>query len=187
MTNIVSDVSSIDRLRHRLIGPCKCMRLLAALWFLSSAAQTIWNWSDRTKILDNYSRWLKIDVTQAPAFDYALASFLLLVDHLVAFGIFVAVWRLTATCMAGHVFSLAASKGLKQIANAAFLSLSADILIRHLVQLVLTWHAPSSGFPLKLALNSIDALHLLIICFIFSLGQMFKTAAEIAEEQAGFV
>lgn len=96
------------------------------------------------------------------------------------------VWRLFSLYLKGHVFSAEAAAWLHRAGAIGVLALAADVAARPLLAWILAAQAPGGllGF---VRVGPTDLMLGLLFVGVLALAQVFRAAAEIAEEHAQFV
>ncbi len=181
------------RLRARISWLCHLIRITAVLWAGWILASIVWGWWNNTdttaKIADNLGRYLSADLTglsnpQVMA-TFAGALVLWLFDAAIVY----CVWRLFGTYLEGRIFTVDAAVWLRRLGITLLAALLAEVVWRPLSLIILIGHMFQSR-PWLLsgqALIPFDLLRVLFCLFVVMLGQIFKTAAEIADDHARIV
>jgi hypothetical protein len=182
------------RLRARISWLCHLIRITAVLWAGWILASIVWGWWNSTdttaKIADNLGRYLSADLTglsnpQVMA-TFAGALVLWLFDAAIVY----CVWRLFGTYLEGRIFTVDAAVWLRRLGITLLAALLAEVVWRPLSLIILIGHAhvPVAAVLLSgQALIPFDLLRVLFCLFVVMLGQIFKTAAEIADDHARIV
>src|SRR5215831_21319370 len=80
-------------LRARIGWICHALRIAAVLWITWNLAFTIFNWSDKAWLLQNYQRLFSVDLDVSAA-RYAAAFAAIMVSLAVGAVVVVCIWRL---------------------------------------------------------------------------------------------
>jgi hypothetical protein len=96
------------------------------------------------------------------------------------------IWRLARAYLDGHVFTVEAAERLRAVALAGVAAWVADLLARPPGAALIST-ALLKQDPLHQWFHPLDLLHFMFFGFLFGLSVVFRTAAEIASENAQFV
>jgi hypothetical protein len=159
------------------------VRLLAVLWLL-------WNIANVTRNLANV--WHILSLDRSGHGRLLLAAIVLAVGCLLLIAaVSYCIWRLMGVYVTGRIFAVAAAVWMRRAGALGLAGVLASILWRRLLILVFTRHLhPSPGDLLFAPGNLVipaDLLRALFCLYILALGQIFKAAAEIAEDHARIV
>jgi len=175
-------------LRARIGWICHALRIAAVLWITWNLAFTIFNWSDKARLLQNYQRLFSVDLDVSAA-RYAAAFAAIMVSLAVGAVVVVCIWRLAGTYLAGRVFTLDAALWLRRTGLAGISAVIVSVLMRIVMASILVGQfvpiSPSYGYYIYLLPQ--DLLHAIFAVFVFALAHIFKAAAEMAEDQAQIV
>jgi hypothetical protein len=185
---------SQSRLRARISWLCHLIRVTALLWAGWILVGIVWGWWNRTdttaKIADNLGRYLSADLT-ALSNPQVMATFAgALVLWLFDAAIVYCVWQLFGTYLQGRIFTVDAAVWLRRLGITLLAALLAEIIWRPLSLIIPIGHAHVPVATVLLsgqALIPFDLLRVLFCVFVVMLGQIFKTAAEIADDHARIV
>jgi hypothetical protein len=176
--------SARPELGRRIAWLAHLVRLLAAVWLL-------WNVVNVSRNLANVWHILSLDRTgHGPlllgAIVLAMGTTLMLIA-----AVFYCVWRLMGMYVTGRIFALAAAVWMRRAGVLGLAGSLASILWRRLQLLVFTGHLHPAPSDLLFALGNLvtpaDLLRVLFCLYVLALGQIFKAAAEIAEDHARIV
>jgi len=173
-------------LRSRIGWICQAIRIGAVIWIIWVVILVVMVWSDRSAMLVNYGRFLGVDLSGVSTRQYASAFALGLVDCAVAGGVPFCLWRLSATYLAGRVFTVDAALWLRRTGLAAMAAVGTDVVLRLVISAIFTGRVvlvPAQG----LFINPQDLLHVILAMFLLSLASIFKAAAELADDHAQIV
>src|SRR5262245_38177844 len=127
-------------LRSRIGWICQAIRIAAVVWIAWVVVIVVMVWSDRTTMLENYGRFLGVDVGGVSTGRYALAFALGLFDCAVAAGVPFCLWRLSGTYLAGRVFTVDAALWLRRTGLAAMAAVATDMVLRLVISALFTGH-----------------------------------------------
>jgi hypothetical protein len=185
--------ASQSRLRARISWLCHLIRIAALLWAGWILVSIVWGWYrglDAPMIAGNLGRFLNADLSglsnaQVKA-TFVGALGLWLFDAAIVY----CIWRLFGTYLRGRIFTVDAAIWLRRLGITGLAALLAEIVWRRLVLIILTIHAHVPVATLLLSsrpLIPFDLLRLLFSLLVVMLGQIFKTAAEMADDHARIV
>ncbi|HEY2533114.1 MAG TPA: DUF2975 domain-containing protein [Xanthobacteraceae bacterium] len=159
------------------------VRLLAVLWFL-------WNLVNISRNLTNVWHLLSVDRNgHGPLLLGAIV--LAMGSLLLTAAVFYCIWRLMGVYVRGRIFAVAAAVWMRRAGALGLGGSLASILWRRLQLLVFSGHLHPTPGDLLFALGNLvtpaDLLRVLFCLYVLALGQIFKAAAEIAEDNARIV
>ena len=183
-------------LRARISWLCHLIRIAAVLWAGWILVLILWNWSrngpDNTaKIAEGLGRALNADLSGLS--DTQVASVFAGSLGLWAFSAAISycVWRLFGTYLQGRIFTVDAAIWLRRLGITGLTAVLVEVVWRRLFLFILTSHAHVPAATLLVSgpapLIPFDLLRILFCLFVVMLGQIFKTAAEMADDHARIV
>jgi hypothetical protein len=174
-------------LRARIGWICHALRIAAVLWITWNLAFVVYYWSDKAQILQNYGLLFSADLGDVSAARYAAAFAAVMVSLAVGAVVVVCIWRLAGTYLTGRVFTVDAAVWLRRTGLAGISAVIVSVLVRIVIASILVGQfvpiSPRGYFYLLPQ----DLLHTIFAIFVFALAYIFKTAAEMAEDQAQIV
>ena len=178
---------SVAALRARIGWLCQILRFAAPAYALWVLVLLVLHWSDASEVTRAYSHWLRAELVEVPA-SQRLAGFLV---HMIPWGLTALacgyLWKLFSGFLAGQVFSLEAALTLRRLALAGLASVTADLVARPILSVLMTIHLPPGSRHLGFFVLPHDMLNLMFLGGLLALAQVFKVAAEIAEDNAAIV
>src|SRR5262249_16186606 len=99
------------------------------------------------------------------------------------------IWRLFGVYLGGRIFTEEAAAWVQRVGVSGLIAVLVSLVMRRVVWLILTSHA-------DLALSTrlftqfvipIDLLEVLFCLFVLAIGRVFKTAVQIADDNASIV
>jgi hypothetical protein len=174
-------------LRRRIARLCRMLRIAAVLYAVWGLIGILVLWNDPASVGTAWNARLRIDVGVVPG-PQRLAG---LTVCLVTWG-FVAtaclhLWWLTSEFLAGRIFTLDAAALLRRTALAGLAAGISDILFRPLIFVLMTLHMPPGQRQVGLFLMPSDLLDLMLLAGFLALAEVFRAAAEIADDNAQIV
>ena len=179
-------------LRGRIGWLCQLIRIAAPGWPTWNLALLLWNWHwrDLAKITENLGRALNADLqglsyTQLD-FAFALALGLVAFQAAVSY----CIWRLFGAFLQGRIFTVDAAIWMRRIGITELVAVLVSVVARRVTVFILTSHAHlpattvlSFGQPVV----PFDLVQVMFCLFVIGLAQIFKTAAEMADDHARIV
>ena len=182
-----STVTPEAALRERIGGLCRVLRLAALAYPSWIFVLLALHWSNADEVTRAYSHWLRATLSEVPA-PQRLGGFLV---QMVPWGLTVAacwnLWKLFSGFLGGRVFTLDAALTLRCLSLFGLAATLIDFLSRPLLSILTSIHmAPGSRY-LAFFFDPHDLLDLMFLGGLLALAQVFKVAAEIAEDNAAIV
>jgi hypothetical protein len=178
---------SVEALRARIGWLCQVLRFAAfayAAWVFVLLAL---HWSNAADVTRAYEHWLKADLVEVPASQRA-GGFLV---QMVSWGLTSVacwnLWKLFSGFLAGRVFTVDAATTLRRLALAGLTAVAVDMLSRPLLSILVSIHMPPGSRHVGFFFHTNDMLNLMFLGGLVALAQVFKVAAEIAEDNAAIV
>jgi hypothetical protein len=179
-------------LRARIGWLCHLIRIGAVGWPAWNLGLLVWNWHwrDLAKITENLGHALNADLRglSSAQLDSAFALALGLVAFQAA--VSYCIWRLFGTFLQGRIFTVDAAIWMRRIGVAGLVAVLASVVARRVILFILTSHAHlpattilSFGQPVV----PFDLVQVIFCLFVIGLAQIFKTAAEMADDHARIV
>jgi hypothetical protein len=175
-----------DSLRERVRRICQTVRYAALAWFAWTTLLTFWVWLHRAEYLDKSLRFHGIDPAGVSELGYWGGFATMIVDLGAVAWLVSTIWRLMQGYIDGQIFTVAASQKLRAVAVAGFLATAVDIVMR-IASVALVSTALLAKLPAWRWLDPQHLLYALICGFLLALAAIFKTAAEIVEDNAQIV
>ncbi|MGD0187542.1 MAG: hypothetical protein ABSC25_20145 [Roseiarcus sp.] len=173
-------------LRNRIAATCHAIRLAAVVWIAWTLGLVVYAYSDRAGFVAKLAGHYGLDPSSFAAGRYWTAFAVVLADWSVSAILVAMLWRLTRGYLAGEIFTAQAAFRLRAVAFAGFAATIADIVARPVQFALLSPDLPSK-VPLYGYLNPQDLLYAIISGFLLGLAIIFRTAAEIADDNAQIV
>ena len=178
---------SVVALRGRIGWLCQTLRFAALAYAAWVYVLLAMHWSNADDVTRAYSHWLKADLLEVPSIQRA-AGFLV---HMVPWGLLVGacvnLWLLFSGFLAGRVFTVDAALTLRRLSLYGLAAEAADMIARPLLSMLMTIHMPPGSRHIGFFFQPNDLLNLMFLGGLLALAQVFKVAAEIAEDHAAIV
>lgn len=173
-------------LRTRIAWLCHAVRITAVVWFLWKL--TIWALiaSEPTAQIGRVARKYEIDPAAISNFSFWSAVGVGMFGAVLSGPLVYFIWRLTRAFLDGRIFTVESAVLLRNTGLAGFVATLAGLATRSLSIVVLS---PAVLDKLRFYewLQPDDFLYFFISAFVFALGAILKTAAEIAEDHRQIV
>lgn len=174
-------------LRARIGWLCHLLRLAALAYAVWVFVLVALHWSDGPEVTRVYSHLLRTTLTEVPQGQRVGGFLVQMVSWGLLVGSCVAMWRLFSGFLAGRVFTLDAALTLRCVALFGLAAETVDMLGRPLVSVLVSIHMPPGQRHLGFFFQTNDLLNLMFLGGLLALAQVFKVAAEIAEDNAAIV
>jgi hypothetical protein len=157
-----------------------------AAWLLIGEA---WAWSDPAKIASTVGHHLNTDLGAISASQFAFAFAAIVVAWLVCAAVAYCIWRLFGAYLDGRIFTADAAAWMQRIGGAGLIAVLVGIVARRIDWLILTSHAelPLSTRMFTMLVVPMDLLQIFFCLFVLAVGRVFKTAVQIADDNASIV
>lgn len=178
---------SVEALRARIGWLCQALRFAALAYAAWVFVLLALHWSNADDVTRAYSHWLRADLLEVPAAQRA-GGFLV---HMIPWGLTVVacwnLWTLFTGFLAGRVFTVDSALTLRRLALAGLAAVAVDMIARPLLSVLVSVHMPPGSRHIGFFLQPNDMLNLMFLGGLLALAQVFKVAAEIAEDAAAIV
>lgn len=173
-------------LRQKIGWLCQLIRYAAIIWSAWIFYLIVDFWRDREKVAAAYARAFDFAATPLSDAHYFSAFGLQLLAWSLSALVAAALWRLFSRYLAGEIFTVSAALALQRLAMVGAAALIIGIVERPIVFALATGgQAAATRHPPLFQPN--DLLDAIFVVFLFSLGFIFKTAAEMAEDHAQII
>jgi hypothetical protein len=172
----------MSTLKHKVAGLCHLIRWASLAWIGWTLAIILKKWTNIEVLKQTWGRYLNLDLTALPASHHAAAFSVILLDWAIAALLVVFVWRLFGCYLRGSIFTTEAVTQMRNIGLAGVASVTADMIARPLIQVLLSWHLGAGGRSFSFWAEPNDILHILMALFVVALAHIFKAGVEIADD-----
>jgi DUF2975 family protein len=176
-------------LRQKIGWLCHLTRAAALGWAVWMFIAMMRVWADPERTAGMVGRYLNADLgvvsSSQVAWGFALQAAAWIPMAAVAY----CIWRLFGTYLQGRIFTGDAAAWVQRIGIAGLTAVAVSIVIRRIEWLILTSHA-GLAFNTRLFTQVIvpnDLLQVLFSLFVLALGHVFRTAVQIADDNASIV
>jgi hypothetical protein len=176
-------------LRGRIGRLCHLIRAVTIGWIGWTLLATIWAWSDQAKLVGNLGHYLNADLSGITQAEYLWAAIVGVSAWTPVVAVGYCMWRLVGTYLDGRIFTVDAAAWMRRLGIAGLVAVLVDIVFRRIIWWILTSHG---NIPLSTRLYTQvvvpqDLLYIVFCLFVVAIAHIFKTAAEIAEDNARIV
>lgn len=182
-----SPAPTVEALRARIGRLCQILRFAAAAYATWVFVALAFHWSDAAAVARTYGHWLHADLGETPAFQRAAGFLIQMVPWGLTVGACVNLWLLFSGFLAGRVFTVDAALTLRRLSLFGLAAVAVDMVSRPILSILVTIHLPPGSRHIGLFFQPDDLSNLMFLGCLLALGQVFKTAAEIAEDHAAIV
>jgi hypothetical protein len=176
-----------DGLRRRITLLCRLLRGAAVLYALWGLIGLLVLWHDPTAVDTAWNHRLGVDVGPVPWQQRLGGLIVCLVTWTFVAGACLNLWWLTTEFLAGRIFTLDAAALLRRTALHGLAAGLSDILFRPVIFVLMTLHMPPGQRQIGVFLMPADLLDVMLLCGFLALAEVFRAAAEIADDHASFV
>lgn len=178
----------LGHLRNKIGVLCHAVRAMSVAYLVWQLLDMMRFWMDGPRVEAVYRRTLKMslpaisELQRIEAFAIQMFVWLLLLLTVVS------IWKLLGGFLRGSIFTVGAARNLQGVGLFGAATVVAGVATLPIMALVVSSHVPS---PVSLhAANFLEPqalLHLTFCLMIVALAHVFRTAAELAEDNEGFV
>lgn len=185
----VSNALAQEALRERIAWLCHLTRAVAAGWAIWILIAAMRGWSDPAKITKMLGTYLNADLGTVTSWQIAAGFVVQIAAWIPGAAISYCVWRLFGGYLHGRIFTADAALWVERIGIAGLTTVAVGIVARRIEWLILTSHSDLSLGTRLLTQFLVpgDLLGVLFSLFVLAVGHVFKTAVEIADDNAGIV
>jgi hypothetical protein len=177
-----------SQLRRQIGWICHVVRWAAvgyALWVLW---MVVLFWSDAGLVMRVFQhRTLGMALTEPSLMQRMSGLAVSFANWLLMAAAVYAVWRLMAEYLAGRIFQPAAAVWLRRIGLFGLAALIFDIVARPLTAMIVSAHMPDGQRFTNIFFQPPDLLNAMFLLAFVALAQIFKSAAELADDHARIV
>jgi Protein of unknown function (DUF2975) len=176
-------------LRARIAWLCYLTRAAAVGWAAWVLIAVLWVWSDPAKIASNLGHYLNADLSAISPSQFAWAAGVNIAAWIADAVVAYCIWRLFGAYLGGRIFTGDAAAWVQRIGVAGLIAVLVSIVGRRIDWLILT---SNSELPLSTRLFTqfivpVDLLQVLFCLFVLAIGHVFRTAVQIADDNASIV
>ncbi|MCE1236218.1 MAG: DUF2975 domain-containing protein [Hyphomicrobiales bacterium] len=179
--------ASLPALQSRIGWLCQSLRFAALAYPTWIFVLLALHWSNADDVTRAYSHWLKATLVEVPA-PQRVGGFLI---QMIPFALTSAacwnLWRLFSGFLAGRVFTLDAALTLRRLSLFGLAAVAIDLVSRPALSGLMSIHMPPGSRYLAFFFQPHDLLDLMFLGGLLALAQVFKVAAELAEDHAAIV
>jgi Protein of unknown function (DUF2975) len=146
-------------------------------------------WADPAKIAGMLGRYLNADLGAVTSSQVAWGFAAHVTAWIPSAAVAYCIWRLFGGYLAGRIFTVDAAAWLQRIGIAGLITVAVGIVARRIDWMILTSHAaiPLGTRILTQLIVPSDLLGVLFSLFVLAIGHVFRTAVQIADDNASIV
>jgi hypothetical protein len=184
-----ADLRPLTALRTKIAWLCHLTRLVAVGWAAWMLIAMMRVWADPARTAGMVGRYLNADLGVVSSSQIAWGFVLQAATWIPIAAVAYCIWRLFGTYLQGRIFTGDAAAWVQRIGIAGLTAVAVSLVMGRIQWLILTSH---SGLPfIKLLFTQVivpnDLLGLLFALFVLALGHVFRTAVQIADDNASIV
>lgn len=184
--DLPADDPRLSVLRRRIALLCHVVRVAAAVWYVWGLGLLIFVLGDRPAQLAKLAKVLELDPRTVSDVDYWSAVGVVAIDAALSAPLVYFIWRVTRAYLDGDIFTVGAATLLRNVGAAGFVASAAGVVTAPL-SIVLLSPAVFAKLHVYEYVSPDNLLYFFISAFVFALGAILKTAAEIAEDHRQIV
>jgi branched-subunit amino acid transport protein len=185
----IADPLPHTALRARIAWLCHLARAAAVGWAAWTLIVVVWVWSDPAKIVSNVGHCLNADLGAMTPSQFALASGVSIAAWIAEAAVAYCIWRLFGAYLSSRIFTADAAAWMQRIGVAGLIAVLVSIVGRRIDWLILTSHVelPLSTRLFTQFIVPSDLLQVLFCLFVLAVGHVFRSAVQIADDNASIV
>jgi len=178
---------NISALRQKIGWLCQLIRFTALAYAGWVLQQILWLWLDRAMVIRHYGNWFRADLSLVSDWQ-RFAGFLVHFSiWLLVAGACCAVWKLFSGYLNGRIFTSDAAYQMRQLGLFGLSAELLDLAARPLISVLLTMHLPAGSRIVTVTTNPNDLLNILFLIGFIALAHIYKSAADLAEDNEQIV
>lgn len=174
-------------LRAKIALVCRIVRWLTVAYALFVAWGIYDYWSQPDRVRTMFLAFYKFDIAGAAPWQWGAAQAVMALDWLVLAFLCWHIWRLFGRYLAGDIFTSQSAALLKRIGLLGLLTIVVDFVSRSAGIMIMGAHLADRSAARHGFVRTEDVLYILISLVFVALGVIYRSAAEIAEENAQII
>ena len=174
-------------LRRRIALVCHAVRWLTVGYLLFVAWGLYDHWSNADRVQRVFKGFYKVDISGAAPWQWRAGEAVSVLDWLVLAVLCWHVWRLFGRYLQGDIFSVGSAALLRRIGALGLVTVAFDFAMRPVTVMLMTAHVADTGPARHAFVRTEDVLYVVISLVFVALGMIYRSAAELAEENAQIV
>lgn len=174
-------------LDRRLILACHAIRIAAVAWIAWAAYAVIVVWGNPAKLVNTYSRLLKLDLSGYATSQYLGSLAVVLVDLTMSALVALSIWRLFGHFLAGRILDAGTADTMRRLGWIGLVALLVDLAARPATAAILSAHIDHTQPRIDVWGQPNDLLHIMMALFIVVLASVLRTGVAIADEHRQIV
>lgn len=185
----VSNALTHEALRERIAWLCHLTPAVAVGWAVWMLIAVVRVWADPAKTAKMVGSYLNANLGTVSSWEIAWGFTAHIISWIPGAAVSYCIWRLFEGYLHGRIFTADAAAWVQRIGIAGLITVAVGIVARRIDWLILTSHSElslSTRLLTQLLVPS-DLLGVLFSLFVLAIGHVFKTAVQIADDNAGIV
>ena len=174
-------------LRRKIALVCHAVRWLTVGYLLFVAWGLYDHWSNADRVQRAFKNFYKVDIAGVAPWQWRAAEAVSALDWLVLAILCWHVWRLFGRYLEGDIFSAGSASLLQRIGVLGLVTVAFDFAMRPVTVLLMTAHVADTAASRHAFVRTEDVLYIVISLVFVALGMIYRSAAELAEENAQIV
>ncbi|MCB1541275.1 MAG: DUF2975 domain-containing protein [Rhodoblastus sp.] len=174
-------------LRAKIALVCHLVRWLTGGYLLFAAWGLYDHWSDGDRVQRVFKSFYKLDISGAAPWQWRAAEAVSALDWIVLAILCWHVWRLFGRYLQGEIFTAESASLLKRIGVLGLFTVAFDFAMRPVTVMLMGAHLTDSSSARHAFVRTEDVLYVVISLVLVALGMIYRSAAELADENAQIV
>ena len=176
-----------NALRAKIALVCHLVRWLTGGYLLFVAWGLYDHWSDGDRVQRVFKSFYKLDISGAAPWQWRAAEAVSALDWIVLAILCWHVWRLFGRYLQGEIFTAESASLLKRIGVLGLFTVAFDFAMRPVTVMLMGAHLTDSSSARHAFVRTEDVLYVVISLVLVALGMIYRSAAELADENAQIV
>ena len=176
-----------NALRAKIALVCHLVRWLTGGYLLFVAWGLYDHWSDGDRVQRVFKSFYKLDIADAAPWQWRAAEAVSALDWIVLAILCWHVWRLFGRYLQGEIFTAESASLLKRIGALGLVTVAFDFAMRPVTVMPMGAHLADSSAARHAFVRTEDVLYVVISLVFVALGMIYRSAAELADENAQIV
>lgn len=186
LSDFPADDPRLGALRIRIVWLCHAVRVAAVGWFLWTLTAWAMIASEPAVQIRRVAHKFDVDPATISILSFRSAIGVAILGVVSSLPLVYFIWRLTRAFLAGRIVTMESALLLRNVGIAGLAATLAGSVTRSLSAAILSTEI-LTNFRFYDWVKPDDLLYLLISAFVFALGAILKTAAEIADDNRQIV
>ena len=184
--NVAASLFSLTP-KLKLLWLTRILRLLSVAYIAWATVRVFSWWLDGTRVVVNFGRYVERDISGAHEIQRIQALALDCIELALLIAALVFAWKAMSLLNEEHQFSTHASSYLARCGWLITMCQTFSLMMRPIKTFLMTAHLPVAEQVFKWSFMPTDLLATLLCAVVLCFAYMMHWAAEVAEENRGFV